>query len=70
MDVGLPFLAAAFVLMSRFMRAMEFARRHARAVMRAGGGMLIAVGIVQTSGVWTDLMVLLQGWVGGYQLPL
>jgi|SRR5690606_4775407 len=69
MGVGLPFLAAAFA-MSRFMRAMEFARRHARAVMRIGGVMLIAVGLVQVTGLWTDLMVMLQGWVDGYQLPL
>jgi cytochrome c-type biogenesis protein len=69
LGVGLPFLAAAFAL-SRFMRVFAFARRHARAVMRVGGVMLIAVGLLQLSGTWTGLMAWLQVWVGGYQLPL
>lgn len=69
LGVGLPFLAAAFAL-SRFMRLLTFARRHARAVMVAGGVMLVGVGLLQLSGAWTDLMAQIQVWVGGYQLPL
>ncbi|MGW3353188.1 hypothetical protein ACWDA3_58705 [Nonomuraea rubra] len=69
LGVGLPFLAAAFTL-SRFMGAFAVARRHARAVTIAGGGMLIGVGLLQISGAWTDLMAQIQGWVAGYQLPL
>lgn len=69
LGVGLPFLAASFAL-SRFMRAFSFARRYARAVMIVGGAMLIGVGLLQISGVWTDLMARVQVWVGGYQLPL
>lgn len=69
LGVGLPFLAASFAL-SRFIRVFAFARRHAKSVMRVGGVLLIMVGLMQLSGVWTDLMAQIQGWIGGYQLPL
>ncbi|WP_214324426.1 cytochrome c biogenesis CcdA family protein [Nonomuraea sediminis] len=67
--VGIPFLAAAFAL-SRFMKVFAFARRHASAVTRLGGAMLVAVGVIQVTGLWTDLIARLQTWIGGYQLPL
>lgn len=69
LGVGLPFLAAAYAF-TRTMRAFDVARRHARTVMRVGGGMLIVVGVVQVTGLWTEILASMQGWVGGYQLPL
>lgn len=69
LGVGLPFLVAALAL-SRCVRIFAIARRHATTVMRIGGVMLIAVGLLQVSGAWTDLMAQIQVWVGGYQLPL
>lgn len=38
--------------------------------MRFGGAMLVIVGILQVSGVWTYLTGLLRDWVAGYQLTL
>jgi cytochrome c-type biogenesis protein len=67
--IGLPFLAAAYAF-ARAMRAFDVARRHARGVMRAGGGMLVVVGLLQVSGVWAEILARLQGWIGGYVLPL
>lgn len=69
LGVGLPFLAVAYAF-TRTMRAFEFARRHARTVMRIGGGMLIVVGVVQVTGLWTEILASMQGWIGGYELPL
>ncbi|MGH8774391.1 MAG: cytochrome c biogenesis CcdA family protein [Jiangellaceae bacterium] len=69
LGIGLPFLAAAYAF-TRVMRAFEVARRHARTVMRVGGGMLVVVGIVQVSGLWTQILASMQGWIGGYELPL
>ena len=67
--LGIPFLLAALAL-GRMMRAVAFARRHARSVMRLGGAMLITVGVLQVSGVWTQLIARLQGWIGGTTMPL
>jgi len=69
LGLGLPFLVAA-VSFEKAMREFGFARRHARAVMRPGGAMLIVVGLLQVTGLWTMLMTRLQGLILGYQLPL
>jgi cytochrome c-type biogenesis protein len=69
LGLGVPFLVAA-VSFEKAMRVFGFARRHARAVMRTGGVMLIVLGLLQVTGLWTTLMTLLQGLILGYQLPL
>ncbi len=70
LGIGIPFLFVALAL-QRGMNAFGFARRHARLVMRVGGAMLVAVGVLQVSGVWTAALSWLRvHWIGGYQLPL
>lgn len=51
LGLGVPFLIAAFAL-GRSLRVFAFARRHAPAVMRLGGLMLITVGALELTGVW------------------
>ncbi|MEU8744892.1 cytochrome c biogenesis protein CcdA [Streptomyces sp. BPPL-273] len=67
--LGLPFLAVALGF-RRALRGFGFARRHARGVMRFGGAMLVAVGILQVSGVWAYLTGLLRYWIAGFQPAL
>jgi cytochrome c-type biogenesis protein len=43
LGLGVPFILAA-VSFQRAMRAIGFARRHARAVMRTGGALLVLLG--------------------------
>lgn len=69
LGLGVPFLLAA-ASADRAMRAFDWPRRHARAVMRVGGAMLVVVGVLQVSGAWTALIAHLQGTIGGFQLPL
>ncbi|MGH9249318.1 MAG: cytochrome c biogenesis CcdA family protein, partial [Acidimicrobiales bacterium] len=69
LGIGVPFLLVAYAF-GRTMRAVTFARRHARTIMRIGGGMLVAVGLVQVSGLWTEIIARMQGWISSYQLPL
>ena len=69
LGLGVPFLAAAFAL-QRGMRAFDFARRHARLIMQAGGAMLVIVGVLQVTGVWADAIGALQHWITGYSAPL
>lgn len=69
LGIGIPFLVAAYGL-TRAMRAFDFFRRHGITIMRTGGAMLIVVGLVQVSGLWTVILTRMQGWIGGYELPL
>jgi cytochrome c-type biogenesis protein len=53
------------------MNAFAFARRHARLIATFGGAMLVTVGVLEVSGVWTSALAWLQThWVGSYQSPL
>jgi cytochrome c-type biogenesis protein len=70
LGLGVPFLIVA-ALFQRGMRGFGFARRHARAVMRIGGALLVIVGILQISGAWTTAMSWLKiHWIGGYSSPI
>jgi cytochrome c-type biogenesis protein len=70
LGIGIPFLLAALVF-QRGMDAFGFARRHARLVARAGGLMLVAVGVLEVTGVWTSALAWLRvHWISGYDLPL
>jgi cytochrome c-type biogenesis protein len=70
LGIGIPFLIVALAF-QRGMNVFGFARRHARLVTRLGGAMLVAVGVLQVTGVWTIAMTWLRvHWIGGYQLPL
>jgi len=70
LGIGIPFLIVA-ALFQRGMRLFSFARRHAALVTRAGGALLIIVGVLQVSGAWAAAMTWLKiHWIGGYQLPL
>jgi len=67
--LGIPFILAAFSL-QRFMGSVAWARRHARAIMRSGGAMLILLGVLQLTGLWTQIITRMQGWISGWTLPL
>ncbi|MEO8518848.1 MAG: cytochrome c biogenesis protein CcdA [Dermatophilaceae bacterium] len=69
LGLGLPFLLAA-ASADRAMSAFAWPRRHAEAVMRLGGLMLVLVGVLQVSGAWGDLIAHMQGLIGGFQVIL
>lgn len=69
LGLGVPFILAAGFL-QRFLGTSGWARRHARAITRSGGGVLIVLGIVQVTGLWTLLMSSLQGLITGWAPPL
>jgi len=69
LGLGIPFLLAAFGV-TRAFRAFGFFRRHAVAVMRTGGGMLVVVGLLQVLGLWTQWLARLQSTIGSWQVPL
>ncbi|MGC4939973.1 cytochrome c biogenesis CcdA family protein [Kribbella sp. DT2] len=69
LGLGIPFLLAALGA-QRVFRVFELARRHARAVMRVGGLLLVVVGVLQVTGAWALLIYHLQGIVANWQTPL
>jgi cytochrome c-type biogenesis protein len=54
--LGLPFLAAALAY-RRAMSAFGVLRRHRVALTRAGGALLVVIGILLVTGWWGDLVV-------------
>lgn len=69
LGLGLPFLLAAMGVQRAF-KVFALARRHARRVMQVGGVLLIAVGVMQVTGVWASLIVQLQVLVGNWKMPV
>jgi cytochrome c-type biogenesis protein len=69
LGLGVPFVAAALGL-DRAFAVYSLARRHARAVMRVGGSLLVAVGILQITGMWTALIAQLQGVIASWHPPI
>jgi cytochrome c-type biogenesis protein len=65
LGLGLPFLLTALAY-RRALGAFGFVKRHYQAVMRVGGGMLVAIGVLLVTGAWTDLTIKMQGWVSGF----
>jgi cytochrome c-type biogenesis protein len=62
LGLGVPFVVLA-VLFSRSTRALEVLRRHRLSVQRAGGAMLILLGLAMVTGLWAELTGYLQGLV-------
>jgi cytochrome c-type biogenesis protein len=60
--LGVPFVLVA--LGARWaLGATTFLRRHARTVTRVGGAVLVLVGLLLVTGLWTDLMQWLRSWL-------
>jgi cytochrome c-type biogenesis protein len=70
LGIGIPFLIMAFAI-QRGVSVFGFARRHARLIMQLGGLLLIAVGILEVTGAWSNAIIWLKvHWPGGYTTPL
>jgi cytochrome c-type biogenesis protein len=69
LGLGLPFVLAAMAF-RRAMTAIGWLKRHYALVTRIGGAMLVLVGLALVTGVWSELIREMQGWVQGVNLPL
>jgi cytochrome c-type biogenesis protein len=63
--LGVPFLMVAASL-HRAMDRLAAVRRHSVLIMRSGGVLLIAIGLLQISGVWGDWLNAMRAWIGAY----
>ncbi|OLT11851.1 cytochrome C biogenesis protein ResC [Actinomadura sp. CNU-125] len=66
LGLGLPFVAAALAY-RRALGAFGVVKRHYPLVMRAGGGMLVLLGVLLVSGVWGDMTIELKSWISGFE---
>lgn len=62
LGLGIPFVAMALGA-RRAVRLSGWARRHARSVMRFGGGLLVLLGLLLVTGLWDGLMIWLRAWL-------
>ncbi|MFE6964573.1 cytochrome c biogenesis CcdA family protein [Agromyces sp. NPDC057679] len=67
--LGIPFLLVAFGF-GWVTGSLAFLRRHIRTINLIGGGMLIVIGLIMVSGLWTTWMSELQGVMSGIDLVL
>ncbi|EXJ51923.1 cytochrome c biogenesis CcdA family protein [Microbacterium sp. MRS-1] len=69
LGLGIPFLLLA-VGFGWATRSVAFLRRHIRVVNIIGGVLLIVLGLLMVTGLWTAAMSQLTGVIGGVELPL
>jgi cytochrome c-type biogenesis protein len=70
LGLGVPFLIVAFTV-DRGVAMFGFARRHARLISVIGGVLLIAVGLLEVTGAWSNAMLWLKiHWLSSYYPPI
>lgn len=69
LGLGIPFLLVALGF-GWATKTIGFLRRHIRVVNIIGGVLLIALGVLMVTGLWTDLMSRLTAVMGSVILPL
>jgi len=69
LGLGLPFVAVALGY-RRAMGAIGWVRRHNVWVTRTGGAMLVVLGVLLVSGIWTEMSVLMRIWVSGFETAI
>lgn len=67
--LGLPFLAVGLGF-SRLAGALRWGTEHAELIERIGGVLLVGLGLLLVSGLWSDLVLRMQIWVAGFSPAL
>ncbi|MEU2146018.1 MULTISPECIES: cytochrome c biogenesis CcdA family protein [Streptomyces griseus group] len=69
LGLGIPFLAAGLAF-RKALGVFTWVKNHYRWVMRIGGGMMIATGILMVTGVWSMLIAQMQSWSAGFTVGI
>ncbi|MFB8146883.1 cytochrome c biogenesis CcdA family protein [Microbacterium sp. NPDC056003] len=69
LGLGIPFILLTLGF-GWATRSVTFVRRHIRVVNLIGGALLIVLGLLMVTGVWTQIMASLQGVFADVPLPL
>ena len=62
LGLALPFVVVA-LLLGRILPALAWVRRHIKAINRAGGTLLVIIGVLMVLGIWRELL----SWAGVFQ---
>lgn len=65
LGLGLPFLLLA-VWMERSRAVLGWLRRHRLALMRVGGALLVALGVMLVTGLWGQITSQFQQWIDSF----
>jgi cytochrome c-type biogenesis protein len=65
LGLGLPFVLTALAF-GRAMTMFGWVKRHHVWVMRAGGLLLVTIGILLVTGTWNEIVVAMRIWVTGF----
>ena len=66
LGLGIPFVVAGLAF-TKMARAVEFLRRRQQLIMRIGGVLLVAVGLLLVTGTWDLLTSMLRQWASSFQ---
>jgi cytochrome c-type biogenesis protein len=69
LGLGLPFILLALAF-SRFIGAVTWLREHSMLISRIGGAMLVLVGLLLISGIWTSFTIWLRTLAPGFETVL
>ena len=69
LGLGLPFFVVGLAF-GRAASALSWVKTHYQLIMRIGGAMLIAIGVLLVTGWWDDVTVQLRVWTGEGSVPL
>ncbi|GAA3839855.1 cytochrome c biogenesis CcdA family protein [Streptomyces chiangmaiensis] len=69
LGLGVPFVVAA-VAFRKALGAFGWVKRHYAWVMRIGGGMMMATGLLLLTGVWDGIVQDMQGWSDGFTVGI
>ena len=69
LGLGLPFILLG-LLFRQAAGTLAWVRRHYTLIMRIGGGLLVAIGILLVSGIWDSITIWMRTLVPGFETPL
>ncbi len=69
LGLGIPFILLALAIHKGAGR-LVWVRKHQTAIVRAGGILLIILGVLMASGVWNMWMTSLQGLINGFEVVI
>ena len=67
--LGIPFLVVGLTL-DKTLSAFGWARRHTPLLMRLSGAVMIAIGLLLITGVWSEITIWMRVQIGGFQTVL
>lgn len=69
LGLGVPFLVAGLAF-RKALGVFAWVKTHYKWVMRIGGGMMIATGVLMVTGVWSSLINQMQTWTAGFTVGI